>query len=149
MNISCLYYRVYNLCVADIMKKNIFHVTYRSTYKDLKELLDQSDIRSYPLVDDKGKSCKLVSNLETEFKDVGSGIQRRPRGLHTFSCHSAVVGSISHVFFVEWTSSVLRFTDFLPVAHSARFKMKYLQVSSKFHFLLIIAFASDSRVQEK
>ena len=69
MNISCLYYRVYNLCVADIMKKNIFYVTYRSTYKDLKELLDQSDIRSYPLVDDKGKSCKLVSNLETEFKD--------------------------------------------------------------------------------
>ena len=38
-------------------------------------------------------------------------------------------------FFVERTSPILRPTDFLLVAHSAKFKMKYL--SSKFHYLLI------------
>ena len=39
--------------------------------------------------------------------------------IRTFNLHAA---------FVEWTSRILLFTDFLLVAHSAKFKMKYLNV---------------------
>ena len=46
--------RVYNLLVADIMKTNLFYISYHSKYADLKELLDKSDHRSYPLVDSEG-----------------------------------------------------------------------------------------------
>lgn len=43
--------------VSDIMKTNLFYITYRSNYAELKQLLDKSEHRSYPLVDAPGM-CK-------------------------------------------------------------------------------------------
>ncbi|EDO41472.1 predicted protein, partial [Nematostella vectensis] len=45
---------VYNLMVADIMKTNLYYITYQSTYAELKMILDKSTHRSYPLVDAPG-----------------------------------------------------------------------------------------------
>ncbi|XP_031572217.1 chloride channel protein 2-like [Actinia tenebrosa] len=42
---------VYDIMVADIMKTNLYYMTYQSTYAELKQLLEASDHRSYPLVD--------------------------------------------------------------------------------------------------
>ena len=61
-------------------------------------------------------------------------MKRVARGFHT----SVVIQPLSHQHLI------LRFTDFLLVAHSAKYKMKYL--SSKFHYLLI---REVRRVQEK
>ena len=47
-------FRVYNLLVADIMKTKLFYISYTSKYVDLKALLENSDLRSYPLVDSEG-----------------------------------------------------------------------------------------------
>ena len=47
-------FRVYNLLVADIMKTKLFYISYTSKYADLKALLENSDLRSYPLVDSEG-----------------------------------------------------------------------------------------------
>ena len=47
-------FRVYNLLVADIMKTNLYYISYHSKYADLKALLEKSDLRSYPLVDSEG-----------------------------------------------------------------------------------------------
>ena len=51
----CMIFRVYNLLVADIMKTNLYYISYHSKYADLKALLEKSDLRSYPLVDFKSK----------------------------------------------------------------------------------------------
>ena len=53
--VYCMIFRVYNLLVADIMKTNLYYISYHSKYADLKALLERSDIRSYPLVDSEGK----------------------------------------------------------------------------------------------
>lgn len=49
--LSC---RVYNLLVADIMKTKLFYISYHTKYADLKDLLEKSNHRSYPLVDSEG-----------------------------------------------------------------------------------------------
>lgn len=49
-----MYFRVYNLLVADIMKTSVLYVSYNMKYADIKELLEKSDHRSYPLVDSEG-----------------------------------------------------------------------------------------------
>lgn len=36
------------------MKTNLFYISFHSKYADLKELLDKSHHRSYPLVDSEG-----------------------------------------------------------------------------------------------
>lgn len=53
--------QVYNLLVADIMKTNLYYVSYHSKYADLKALLERSDIRSYPLVDSEDSMILLGS----------------------------------------------------------------------------------------
>ena len=57
-----LFFRVYNLLVADIMKTNLYYISYHSKYADLKTLLDKSDLRSYPLVDSEGalNKCSIL-----------------------------------------------------------------------------------------
>lgn len=52
--VCCIIFRVYNLLVADIMKTNLYYVSYHSKYADLKALLEKSDLHSYPLVDSEG-----------------------------------------------------------------------------------------------
>ena len=47
-------FRVYNLLVADIMKTKLFYISYHTKYADLKDLLEKSNHRSYPLVDSEG-----------------------------------------------------------------------------------------------
>ena len=59
-----LCFRVYNLLVADIMKTNLYYISYRSTYGDLKSLLDKSDLRSYPLVDAEGNEICHNDHLQ-------------------------------------------------------------------------------------
>ncbi|KAJ7393609.1 Chloride channel protein 2 [Desmophyllum pertusum] len=53
--------QVYNLLVADIMKTNLFYISYHSKYADLKELLEKSRHRSYPLVDSEDSMILLGS----------------------------------------------------------------------------------------
>jgi len=53
--IVALFFRVYNLLVADIMKTNLYYISFHSKYADLKALLEKSDLRSYPLVDSEGR----------------------------------------------------------------------------------------------
>lgn len=53
--------QVYNLLVADIMKTNLFYISFHSKYADLKELLDKSHHRSYPLVDSEDSMILLGS----------------------------------------------------------------------------------------
>lgn len=53
--------QVYNLLVADIMKTNLFYISYHSKYADLKALLEKSDLRSYPLVDSEDSMILLGS----------------------------------------------------------------------------------------
>ena len=47
----------YNLTVADMMRTNIYFVSYRSTYAELRQLLNKSNFRSYPLVDSPSMYC--------------------------------------------------------------------------------------------
>lgn len=65
--VFCITFRVYNLLVADIMKTKLFYISYTSKYADLKALLENSDLRSYPLVDSEGKEIcqfrKLVEQI--------------------------------------------------------------------------------------
>lgn len=53
--------QVYNLLVADIMKTNLYFISYHSKYADLKQLLEKSDLRSYPLVDSEDSMILLGS----------------------------------------------------------------------------------------
>ncbi|KAM7427325.1 Chloride channel protein 2 [Porites harrisoni] len=53
--------QVYNLLVADIMKTKLFYISYTSKYADLKALLENSDLRSYPLVDSEDSMILLGS----------------------------------------------------------------------------------------
>ncbi|XP_078374298.1 chloride channel protein 2-like isoform X2 [Oculina patagonica] len=53
--------QVYNLLVADIMKTNLYYISYHTKYADLKALLDKSDHRSYPLVDSEDSMILLGS----------------------------------------------------------------------------------------
>ena len=78
-----------------------------------------------------------------------ASLSKVKRGLKTRFRHKKGGPGVSHVqlsficrrvnisFFVEWTYPILRFTDFLLVAHSAKFKMN------------LLPFASDKREQEK
>ena len=50
-----LYCRYYDLYARDIMRKNVLHVTYQSTYHDIRQLLKTSKQLSFPLVDNDGK----------------------------------------------------------------------------------------------
>ncbi|XP_065842216.1 chloride channel protein 2-like isoform X2 [Oscarella lobularis] len=43
--------RPYKVMVNDIMKRNLFFISYRSTYGDLRKLLHSSNHQSFPLVD--------------------------------------------------------------------------------------------------
>ena len=52
-----LSFRVYNLLVADIMKTKLFYISYHTKYADLKDLLERSNHRSYPLVDSEGTAA--------------------------------------------------------------------------------------------
>ena len=52
-----LSFRVYNLLVADIMKTKLFYISYHTKYADLKDLLEKSNHRSYPLVDSEGTAA--------------------------------------------------------------------------------------------
>lgn len=58
-----LSFRVYNLLVADIMKTNLFYISYHTKYADLKALLEKSNHRSYPLVDSEGTAIILRSSF--------------------------------------------------------------------------------------
>ena len=51
----CSVYRLYKVTVANIMKTDLQFITRKSTYRELKELLGQSKLTSFPLVDNKGK----------------------------------------------------------------------------------------------
>ena len=47
--------RFYKLCATDIMQSDIVFLSYRSTYRDLKFILQTSKHASYPLVDAPGE----------------------------------------------------------------------------------------------
>ena len=49
-------YRTFNIYVEDIMVRNVRFISWLSTYADLKYLLDNSMLQSFPLVDAPGKS---------------------------------------------------------------------------------------------
>lgn len=53
--------QVYNLLVADIMKTKLFYISYHTKYADLKDLLEKSNHRSYPLVDSEDSMILLGS----------------------------------------------------------------------------------------
>lgn len=65
-----LSFRVYNLLVADIMKTNLFYISYHTKYADLKALLEKSNHRSYPLVDSEGTAIILRSSFILIIKQV-------------------------------------------------------------------------------
>ena len=48
------FFRLYKVTVANIMKTDLQFITTKSAYKDLKELLENSKLTSFPLVDAKG-----------------------------------------------------------------------------------------------
>ncbi|CAH3038066.1 unnamed protein product [Porites lobata] len=60
--------QVYNLLVADIMKTKLFYISYTSKYADLKALLENSDLRSYPLVDSEGTTAVMAMSLLRQLK---------------------------------------------------------------------------------
>ena len=51
-----LYCSSWNIYVEDIMVRDVKCVSFVSTYKELKELLTDSNYRTYPLVDSAGIS---------------------------------------------------------------------------------------------
>ncbi|XP_028393845.1 chloride channel protein 2-like isoform X2 [Dendronephthya gigantea] len=53
--------RLYKVTVANIMKTDLQFITRRSTYRDLKELLEKSKLTSFPLVDTKETMTLLGS----------------------------------------------------------------------------------------
>ena len=54
-NLAASVFRLYKVTVANIMKTDLQFITRKSTYRELKELLEKSKLTSFPLVDSKGK----------------------------------------------------------------------------------------------
>ena len=55
LNVAASVFRLYKVTVANIMKTDLQFITRKSTYRELKELLEKSKLTSFPLVDSKGK----------------------------------------------------------------------------------------------
>lgn len=49
----------YNIFVEDIMVKKIKFLSPQSTYRELKDLLESTSLKTIPLVDSKGLHCKM------------------------------------------------------------------------------------------
>lgn len=52
---TCLSRSQYNIFVEDIMVRKVKFISSRSTYREVKLLLDSSSLNTIPLVDSKGK----------------------------------------------------------------------------------------------
>ena len=64
MDLNCFFSvpRLYKVTVANIMKTDLQFITRKSTYRELKELLEKSKLTSFPLVDSKGKYLRTKAN---------------------------------------------------------------------------------------
>ena len=94
-----------------------------------------------------GKSARMVFNLRCEtnlltakYKSLGTRCELAIRNIlkTRFPYKKGGPGGFTRSVVIQPSSSqhlIFRFIDFLLVAHSTKFKMKYL--SSKFHYLLI------------
>ena len=60
----------WNIYVEDIMVRDVKCVSFVSTYKELKELLTDSNYRTYPLVDSAGISLNIVSFDMSSWSDI-------------------------------------------------------------------------------
>ena len=56
---KCLCFSAWNIYVEDIMVREVKCISFVSTYKELKELLADTNYRTYPLVDSTG-NCLFV-----------------------------------------------------------------------------------------
>lgn len=67
------FFRTYNIFVEDIMVRNMKFISWLSTYKELQDLLNNSSLTSFPLVDAPGKIdyCSLVTEVVV---GVGVGV---------------------------------------------------------------------------
>ena len=58
------------MLVADIMKTKLFYISYHTKYADLKDLLEKSNHRSYPLVDSEGTAAAILGRVRLGYSGI-------------------------------------------------------------------------------